>query len=539
MSPESALRFLRTAREAADQVAVIAREGVFCYSDLLSASARVANYLLGGHDTPRSRRDPPQSPRDTSQSRRDPPRARRDLEEARVVFLVPPGFEYAAVQWGIWRAGGVAVPLALAHPPAELASLIADADPEAILVHASVEAKARPAAEAHGIPVGLVSQALAAPVPVSSPLPSLDESRRAQIIYTSGTTGKPKGAVTTHANTRAQVESLARAWRITAADRVLNALPFHHVHGIINALACPLSCGARVEILPRFDALEVWDRFAAGRVDVFMGVPTMYVRLIAAWEEAPPARRRRLSEACRKLRLMISGSAALPVGTLERWKDISGHVLLERYGLTETGMVLSNPLLGRRVPGHVGSPLPGVDVRLAREDGTTARDGEEGGVEVRGETVFVEYWRRPGETATAFRDGWFRTGDRAVLADGQFRILGRESVDIIKTGGEKVSALEVEEVLRAHPAVDDCAVVGIPDPEWGECVCAAVVPGDPAAPPPEGLREWTKGYLAAYKAPVRTLAVSALPRNSMGKVVKADVCALFSRDDPGSHGTRP
>ena len=204
MSPESALRFLRTAREAADQVAVIAREGVFCYSDLLSESARVANYLLGG---------------------RDPPRARRDLEEARVVFLVPPGFEYAAVQWGIWRAGGVAVPLALAHPPAELASLIADADPEAILVHASLEAKARPAAEAHGIPVGLVSQALAAPVPVSSPLPSLDESRRAQIIYTSGTTGKPKGAVTTHANTRAQVESLARAWRITAADRVLNALP--------------------------------------------------------------------------------------------------------------------------------------------------------------------------------------------------------------------------------------------------------------------------------------------------------------------------
>ena len=270
-----------------------------------------------------------------------------------------------------------------------------------------------------------------------------------------------------------------------------------------------------------------------------MGVPTMYVRLIAAWEKAPPARRRRLSEACRKLRLMISGSAALPVSTLARWKDISGHVLLERYGLTETGMVLSNPLLGRRVPGHVGSPLPGVDVRLAREDGTTAHDGEEGGVEVRGETVFPEYWRRPGETATAFRDGWFRTGDRAVLADGQFRILGRESVDIIKTGGEKVSALEVEEVLRAHPAVDDCAVVGVPDPEWGECVCAAVVPGDPGAPPPEGLREWTKGYLAAYKAPVRTLAVSALPRNSMGKVVKADVCALFSRDDPGSHGTRP
>ena len=171
---------------------------------------------------------------------------------------------------------------------------------------------------------------------------------------------------------------------------------------------------------------------------------------------------------------MVSGSAALPVSTLERWREITGHVLLERYGMTELGMVLSNSLT-RRVPGHVGEPLPGVDVRLVDDAGSDVADGTPGELLVRGPNVFREYWRRPEATAEAFTDGWFRTGDVAVHEPDGFRMLGRSSVDIIKSGGEKVSALEIEEVYRTHPGVADCAVVGIEDPEWGERVCVAIV----------------------------------------------------------------
>ena len=509
MSDRYELPFVQAARDAGDRLAVVAREGRFTYDNLLDDSARVANTLLAG---------------------------RSDLGEERIVLLIPPGYEFVAVQWGIWRAGGVAVPLALAHPAPELASLLKDVDPSLVIAHLAVETKALPAALVCGIPFKGVPDVLRGPVPAPSSLPVLEESRRAQIIYTSGTTGKPKGAIITHANIRAQVDSIARAWDIDPSHRILNALPFHHVHGIVNALACPLSCGARVEILPSFDAREVWERIASEQVDVLMGVPTMYVRMISVWEQAPDHQRLLLSASARRLRLTISGSAALPVRVLEAWKLITGQILLERYGLTETGMVLSNPLEGRRVPGHVGSAMPGVEVRVVRDDGSIAEEMQHGNVEVRGENVFEGYWRRPGETAAAFRDGWFLTGDRAVVVGGHHRILGRESVDIIKTGGEKVSALEVEEVLRNHPRIADCAVVGVPDLEWGECVCAAIVPRFPRTARPSRLREWTKRYLAAYKAPVYFLAVDALPRNSMGKVVKTEVRALFQRENPGSLG---
>jgi malonyl-CoA/methylmalonyl-CoA synthetase len=209
---------------------------------------------------------------------------------------------------------------------------------------------------------------------------------------------------------------------------------------------------------------------------------------------------------------MMSGSSALPVRTLERWRAISGHTLLERYGMTETGMILSNPLHGERRPGLVGMPLPGVDVRLV--------DGE---LEVRGPAVFREYWNRPDETRDAFHDGWFRTGDVAVVPEdggGAFRLLGRTSVDIIKTGGYKVSALEIEEVIRDHPAVADCAVAGKPDEEWGERVTATVQLHAGAALALEELQAWTKSRLAPYKVPKELHTVAALPRNAMGKVIK-------------------
>ena len=255
-------------------------------------------------------------------------------------------------------------------------------------------------------------------------------------------------------------------------------------------------------MLPRFDANAVWERIAHGGVTLFMAVPTIYVKLIAAWDAASPERRAALSQACAKLRLMVSGSAALPVSTLERWKEISGHTLLERYGMTEIGMALSNPLRGERVPGSVGTPLPSVEVQLVGENGKPVAPGTPGEIEVRGPSVFAEYWGKPDATRDAFRDGWFRTGDTAVVENGVYRILGRTNIDILKTGGHKVSALEIEEALREHPAVAECAVVGVPDPEWGERVAAAVVLKDGDALDLQSLRALGKGLAGATQTAV-------------------------------------
>jgi malonyl-CoA/methylmalonyl-CoA synthetase len=235
-----------------------------------------------------------------------------------------------------------------------------------------------------------------------------------------------------------------------------------------------------------------------------------------------------MSAAAARLRLTVSGSAALPVEVLERWRQITGHVLLERYGMTEIGMALANPLHGERVPGAVGRPLPGVEVRLVDERGEPVGDGVAGEIEVRGPTVFMEYLGRPEATREAFRGGWFRTGDVAVRAAGVYRILGRQSVDIIKTGGEKVSALEIEAVLGAHPAIAECAVVGVADADWGERVSAAVVLAAGRALELEELRDWARERLASFKLPGRLVAVDELPRNAMGKVVKPRVRELFS-----------
>ncbi|HLM69511.1 MAG TPA: AMP-binding protein, partial [Longimicrobium sp.] len=238
--------------------------------------------------------------------------------------------------------------------------------------------------------------------------------------------------------------------------------------------------------------------------------------------------RARMSAACAAMRLMVSGSAALPVRTLERWREISGHVLLERYGMTEIGMALGNPLHGERRPGFVGVPLPGVEARLVDDDGAEVEPGTPGEVEIRGPTVFLEYWRRPEATAEAFRDGWFRTGDVGVVEGGYWRLLGRRSVDIIKTGGFKVSALEIEEVLRTHPEIGECAVVGVEDGEWGERVCVAAEVADDSALTLEALQAWARGHLAPYKLPRALRRVDALPRNAMGKVVKPEVAKLFA-----------
>jgi malonyl-CoA/methylmalonyl-CoA synthetase len=253
----------------------------------------------------------------------------------------------------------------------------------------------------------------------------------------------------------------------------------------------------------------------------------VYHKLLAAWDAADEDARRRWAGGARGLRLMMSGSAALPASIFDRWREITGHTLLERYGMTETGMILSNPLEGERRRGFVGIPLPDVDARLVDEAGAPSASGAPGEIEVRGPAVFSEYWGRPEATAEAFRDGWFRTGDVAVVEDGAWRLLGRRSVDIIKTGGYKVSALEIEEVLREHPAVADCAVVGVADAEWGERVSVAVEVCAGETLTLDQVQGWMKARLAPYKVPRALEVVDALPRNAMGKVVKPDVVRLF------------
>jgi malonyl-CoA/methylmalonyl-CoA synthetase len=359
-------------------------------------------------------------------------------------------------------------------------------------------------------------------------MPAIGEERRALILYTSGTTSRPKGVVLTHGNLAAQVECLTDAWAWTGDDRALHVLPLNHTHGVINVLACALWNGAICEFAAGSDAARVWQRLASGAITVFMAVPTIYSRLIAAWREAPQDVRAAWSKGAAGLRLFVCGSAALPVPVLEQWRAITGHTLLERYGMTEIGMALSNPLHGARRPGFVGAPLPGVDVRLVDEAGADVAGGLPGELLVRGPGVFREYWRRPEATAAAFAEGgWFRTGDVAACDNGAFRILGRLSVDIIKTGGEKVSALEVEAALRDHPDIADCAVVGLPDPEWGECVAAVVVLRGQATLTLPGLRDWARARLSAPKLPRRLVTVHALPRNTMGKVMKPQLIQLF------------
>ncbi len=497
----SSLALISRAAQCGDRTAIVDSQSGFTYHELLDASWRVAAALLDG---------------------------RNDLREERIAFLLTPGFPWVAVQWGIWRAGGVAVPLPLNSTRSELEYFIDDTKASALVFDAEGETLLAPIAAARGIRALSYDHALAHP---TAKLPEVASERRAMILYTSGTTSRPKGVVTTHDNITAQITSLVEAWQWSADDRILLCLPLHHVHGIINVICCALWSGASCEMLPRFDANTVWEHIASGNLTLFMAVPTVYVKLIAAWEAASPERRTALSHACAKLRLMVSGSAALPVSTLERWREISGHTLLERYGMTEIGMALSNPYRGTRVPGSVGTALPTVQVQLVGENGESVAPGMPGEIEVRGPSVFKEYWGKPEATRDAFRDGWFRTGDTAIVENGVYRILGRTNIDIIKTGGHKVSALEIEEALREHPAIVECAVVGVPDLEWGERVAAAVVLNDGDTLDLTSLRTWARELLAAHKLPSRLLVLDALPRNAMGKVMKPGVAAMFRRED--------
>jgi malonyl-CoA/methylmalonyl-CoA synthetase len=491
------LSLIHRAGKWPEATAVISDDKTYTYQDLLDFSAHIAHILLDGQS---------------------------DLEETRVAFMIDPGFDYVTCQWGIWRAGGIAVPLCVLHPLPSLRYVLENTRADILIVSPTYRSLLQPLAEELGI---RYLENTAFDHSSVQTLPEIDLSRRAMILFTSGTTSLPKGVVTTHANIEAQIKTLIEAWQWQSDDHILNILPLHHVHGIINVTCCALWAGARVEFLPKFDAKTVISLFLKGRINLFMAVPTIYFKLIAYCESLNDEELARLYRVLNKFRLMVSGSAALPVSVLQKWRLLSGQILLERYGMTEIGMAISNPYQGERRPGYVGLPLPGVSVRLVDETGEIATDGDPGEIQIQGDSVFLEYWDNPQATEAAFtEDGWFKTGDMAAFSDGYYKILGRNSVDIIKSGGYKISALEIEEVIRSHPEINDCGVVGIPDEEWGEIVAACLVTSQKNIDYTE-LSNWLKERLPGYKIPRRFIIQDALPRNTLGKVTKNELKKAF------------
>lgn len=482
------IQIFQKSRSFGPKTAIISGENSYSYADLHAAADDFAHLLL---------------------------EEQADLAEGRVAFMVQPGFDYVRVQWGIWQAGGIVVPLCLSYPLPSLRYTIENSGASVIVVSPEFEVTLKDLADELGcrfIVLGKNDQAKA-----PKALPDIADSRGAMILYTSGTTNLPKGVVSTHGNLNAQISSLIEAWKWTSEDSTVCVLPLHHVHGVVNVVSCSLWARASCEFMPNFSEKAIFDLIEQAKINVFMAVPTIYFKLIAYWESLEDHSQKQVSEALQKLRFMISGSAALPVSVMERWQAISGHLLLERYGMTEIGMALSNPYDGPRVAGHVGYPLPGVSVRLS----------EEGEIQVKGPTVFKEYWNKPESTAESFtEDGWFKTGDIAAIDElGGYRILGRNSVDIIKSGGYKISALEIEEVLRQYPGIADCSVVGLPNDEWGELVAAAIV--TKADIDEKALSTWMREQMPAYKTPRKYVEVQDLPRNAMGKVTKKDVVQLI------------
>jgi malonyl-CoA/methylmalonyl-CoA synthetase len=327
-----------------DRVAIRSDSQRHTYADLVRGSAVVAATLLDDTD---------------------------DLREARVAYLVPAGCGYVLAQWGIWRAGGIAVPLSLSATEQELEYALTDSQANIVIATSELANRLERLCEGIGVRLVFLKDVDSG---ASAPLPEIDTDRRAMILYTSGTTSTPKGVVTTHACIQAQIETLVEAWRWQPNDRIPLFLPLHHVHGIINVLSCALWSGAEVEPFLRFDLEAIFHRVAANAYSVFMAVPTVYVKLIDALESMSTDDRAPIVDGFARMRLMISGSAALPASVHTKWTELTGQDLLERYGMTEIGMALSNPYDGERRPGAVGQPLPGVEIRLQSEAGSSEVD---------------------------------------------------------------------------------------------------------------------------------------------------------------------
>ncbi|MEH0544175.1 acyl-CoA synthetase [Streptomyces sp. B21-105] len=454
----------------------------------------------------------------------DRPEARgreRARERGRVAVWATPALETAVGVVGVLLAGAAAVPLNPKSGDKELGHILSDSEPSAVLA-ASGDELPEPLRTLPRIDVDVAERGDAGPSTAGAPQddePS-DGEEPALIVYTSGTTGPPKGAVIPRRAIATTLDALADAWQWTGDDVLVHGLPLFHVHGLVLGVLGPLRRGGSLRHLGRFDTEGVARELTDGATMLF-GVPTMYHRIAEALPSDPG-----LAEALAGARLLVSGSAALPVHDHERIAAATGRRVIERYGMTETLMNTSVRADGEARAGTVGVPLPGVELRLVEEDGTVveAYDGESvGEIQVRGPNLFTTYLNRPDATAAAFTaDGWFRTGDVAVRdPDGYVRIVGRKATDLIKSGGYKIGAGEIENALLEHPGVREAAVTGEPDADLGERVVAWVVPADPQSPPGEReLADHVARRLAPHKRPRTVRYLDALPRNDMGKIMK-------------------
>lgn len=432
----------------------------------------------------------------------------------RVAVWATPALETAVAVVGVLLAGAAAVPLNPKSGDKELGHILGDSAPGLVLAAPGDEL---PAALAGFERVDVDATAVG-PAPVGEE--RVGDGEPALVVYTSGTTGPPKGAVIPRRAVAATLDALADAWRWTGQDVLVHGLPLFHVHGLVLGVLGPLRRGGSVRHLGRFTTEGVARELNDG-ASVLFGVPTMYHRIAEALPDDPE-----LVRALSGARLLVSGSAALPVHDHERIAAATGRRVIERYGMTETLMNTAVRADGEARAGTVGVPLPGVELRLVDEDGAAvaAYDGETvGEIQVRGPNLFTEYLNRPDATAAAFTaDGWFRTGDVAVLdPDGYVRIVGRKATDLIKSGGYKIGAGEIENALLEHPGVREAAVTGAPDADLGERIVAWIVPVDPQSPPSDTeLADHVARRLAPHKRPREVRYLDALPRNDMGKIMK-------------------
>ena len=404
------------------------------------------------------------------------------------------------------KLGVILVPINVLYKEREIAHIVGDAEPRAVIT----------SQDSIGLFAHLTAGWDLQQLNVDATEESSDEiksapdgDRPAAIVYTSGTTGQSKGAVLSHNNFLANTANLIACWRITAADRYLAVLPLFHVHGLANGLMTWLATGCRMRLVERFEVSRVADLFSEFQPTLFFGVPTIYVRLLELSTETARA-------VGAHMRLFVSGSAPLAPSVFQAFRERFGHTILERYGMSETLMNISNPYAGERRAGAVGRPLPGVSARILREDGGITPTNETGELYVRGPNVFSGYWRRPDATADAFVDGWFRTGDLAECSDdGYFTLRGRRT-DLIISGGFNIYPREIEEVLTQMTDIREAVVLGVPDSRRGELPVAYVVADRPVDP--IALDALCRRMLASFKVPKAFVQVDSLPRTALGKV---------------------
>ncbi|CAF1978173.1 unnamed protein product [Rotaria magnacalcarata] len=560
------LRFLSTVRpiyyesvsQHANNVALIDHSSSYTYGQLYSVARKLSRRLVPLCQQQQKSTD------DTL-----------DKTSVQLGVLCPNDASFIVAMWASWMVGATVVPLSLQHPPASLAYFLNDAKCRGVIVgddrgndlmKTTLENNSQ-----IDIPVVNINKknlsTKVTPEDINDDLllsTTIDRSERsnALIIYTSGTSGKPKGCVLTFDAVQAHVDSMVKAWRWTKDDVILHVLPLHHVHGLINALLTPLFIGARIIMLPHFDASKSWEHLVQPGFDkhitVFTAVPTIYSKLIYDYDAklvSRPQTRDFVREQCSQMiRLMMCGSAALPESIYRRWYEISGHSLLERYGMTECGMALTNPLDGERIPGTVGRPMPGVVVRIVRENTMSPTGYEtlveadsdntkveikntdepiEGELLIQSPTLFKEYWRKRNETRATFTvDGsFFKTGDicRYDPEKNVFSIRGRQSMDIIKRAGYKISALDIERILLEHKDILECSVVGIDDSALGQKIVAIIVPkslNNITNLTIDTIRQYSKQYLPNYSLPDSIIIIDHIPRNAMGKVNKKELARL-------------